>query len=208
MTRQLMQTISIVFHPLLLATYMFTVFYFFAPHLIGSISVDRIPTLILAVFLTTFLIPAFSIGVMKLTSKITSFEMTKREERFLPFLSIAMFYAATSYMFITQFRIAPSLAWVLIIVTTLIITLLLITIKFKISIHGAANWAAVGILAHFLLLEGKTMLIPLIVWTIAAGLVSTSRLSLGRHTNKEVWIGNIYGFLFAFLGLLAFKVPI
>ena len=207
MIRQLMQAISIVFHPLLLATYMLTVFYFFAPHLIGSISVDRIPTLILAVFLTTFLIRAFSIGVMKLTSKITSFEMTKREERFLPFLSIVMFYAATSYMFITQFRIAPTLSWVLIIVTSLILTLLIITIKFKISIHGAANWAAVGILAYFLMVEGKPMLWPLIVWTVAAGLVATSRLSLGRHSNQEIWIGNVYGFLFAFLGLLLFKTP-
>ena len=198
-----MKTVSGVFHPLLLSTYMTTLLFLLSPQLIGSISVDRLPTLIAAIFLTTFLLPAFSIGFMKLTSRVSNFELTQREERILPFISISLFYLVTYYMFISQFRIAPTFMVILLTVTSLIFTLLLITFWFKISIHGAANWATIGILTQLFFKE-PVWFYPLIIGILSAGLVSTSRLYLGYHTPKEIWIGSIYGYAYSFLALLIF----
>ncbi len=199
----IMKGVSAIFHPLLLATYMFTLIFLTAPELIGSISREVIPTLIMAVFLTTFLIPLFSIGVMRLTSKVSNFELTNREERILPFISITLFYAATSYMFVTQFRIGSVMGATLITVTLLIFSLLLITSRFKISIHSAANWATVGILSYLFMIRGEVMLYPLTAWILISGVVSSSRLFLGYHTPKEIWVGSIFGYLFAIVGLAA-----
>ncbi len=199
-----MKFISGLFHPLLLATYMLVILYLRAPHLIGPVSIDSIPTLIFAAFLTTCLIPIFTIGILKLTSKVSNLELTNREERIMPFISITLFYTATTYIFITQFKIGIVLSVTLVTITALIFTLLIITNWFKISIHAAANWSTVGILTYLLVTEGDVFFYPLIYWVLFAGLVSTSRLSLGYHRPSEIWIGSIYGFLFSFGGLMIF----
>jgi membrane-associated phospholipid phosphatase len=43
---------------------------------------------------------------------------------------------------------------------------------------------------------GSGMLIPLIFILLAAGLTTTSRLYLNRHTPNESWVGAIVGYTF------------
>ena len=106
--KHLMQLISVVFHPLLLSTHMMIVLYFTAPEIIGSIGLEFIPNLILAIFLSTAVIPSLSIGFMKISRKISHYEMTEREERIWPFALIAIFYVATTFLIITKFRIGET----------------------------------------------------------------------------------------------------
>ena len=195
---------SAVFHPLLLATYLMVVLYFWAPELFGTLGVRRIPILILATAITTFIIPSLSIGMMRLTSKITSLGLSQREERLMPFFTITLFYAATTYMFITQFRIGGVFTVMMILVTTLIFFLSLITVKFKISIHAAASWGGSGILTYLALQDTPELYYPLIGSIICSGLVCTSRLYLGLHSPKEIWVGSIFGFSFCLMGLSLF----
>lgn len=200
-----MKLVSAVFHPLLLATYLMSVLFFTAPELLGTISIRQIPLLIGVTFVTTFLIPAACIGVMRLSSKVSNLELTNRDERLMPFLSITMFYAATTYMFINQFRFTGTFALMMITVTVLIFSLLLITTKFKVSIHASANWGGVGLLTFLLIKVGATLLFPLLGAILVAGTVSTSRLYLGYHTPREIWVGTFYGFSFCFFSLLLFQ---
>jgi hypothetical protein len=140
-----------------------------------------------------------------MTSRVSNLELTKREERILPFLAIAIFYGAATYMFFVKLKLNPPLTTMMVLVTVLIVLLSIITVKFKISIHAAASWGVVGLLSALSLkLTGGMLLYPLIFVTLMAGAVSSARLKLGYHTPKEIWSGSLMGFMLNFMGLYLF----
>jgi membrane-associated phospholipid phosphatase len=200
-----MKFVSGIFHPLLMATYCLIVLYFYHPAFFSPVSLDQIPRLLLAVFVTTCVIPVLSILIMKFTSRISSLEMSSREERSLPFISILMFYGATTYLFISRLGMQPPLSSMMIGMTTLIGLLLIITFWQKISIHAAAGWAFAGLMTGvFLSFPGEKALFPMAGSTMMAGLVSSSRLYLKRHTDAEVWSGSLLGYTIGMLTVTFF----
>lgn len=200
MMRILMNGISIIFHPLLLATYLFMVFYKISPEVFSPVPFQYISTVLIATFVATCVIPGISIVFLKMTSRITNFELTNKEERYFPFFSIALFYSAATYMFITKFMFSPPLSVMMIVVTSLIILLLVLTFWIKISIHSAAIWSMSGLIAAYLIQsKDPDFVIVLAISAIIAGLVGTSRLYLGRHQPSEVWTGSLLGFAYSFI---------
>lgn len=201
-----MKTFSVIFHPLLMATYVLLTFYLYLPEIFSPVALRSIPTVILATFLTTFIIPIISILILKMTSRVSSLELTQREDRILPFISIVLFYGAATYMYFTKLHIQPPLSIMMLVVTLLIAILLLITFRYKISIHAAASWGVVGLLvALSQKVSGGNLMIPIALFTFIAGLVSTSRLWLGNHTPSEIWSGTFLGFVFCFSGVYFFS---
>jgi membrane-associated phospholipid phosphatase len=200
-----MRFISGVFHPLLLASYFLLVLNFYHPSFFSPVDQSQIPRLILAAFVTTFVIPALSILIMKFTSRISSLSLSTREERLLPFISIFLFYAATSYLFTSKLGMKPPLSSMMIATTALIGLLLVITNWEKISIHAASSWFFAGLMSGvFISFPGENIIYPVIGSTVMAGLVSSSRLYLQRHTEKEVWTGAGIGFVIGFFTVLIF----
>jgi membrane-associated phospholipid phosphatase len=190
-----MRFVSGVFHPLLLSTYFLLVLFLYHPAFFSPVDQTQIPRLILAAFVTTFVIPALSILIMKFTSRITSLSLSNREERSLPFVSILLFYAATTYLFTSRIGMKPPLSSMMIAMTALIGILLIITQWKKISIHAASMWAFAGLMSGvFISFPGENIIYPVIASTLVAGLVSSSRLYLKRHSEKEVWTGAGIGF--------------
>lgn len=188
-----------------MATFVMVAFYYVAPELFSPVPLSSIPVVLFAAFLTTFLIPLLSILILKMTSRVSSLELTKREERILPFASITLFYGAATYMFYEKLQLGPPLTTIMILVSCLILLLSLITLKFKISIHAAGSWGVAGLfVAMSFGIAGQSMFIPVICSVLIAGAVSWSRLALGYHTSKEVWAGSFLGFLFTFFLLLLF----
>ena len=200
-----MRIISAVFHPLLMATYCSVLFYLTTPEIFSPIPKDYILYFIGAIFVTTAVIPALSVLFLLLTSRISNLEITNIEERSLPFISIGAFYGATTYMFYTKMMLPNGLLVMMIAVTVMIFLILLISIKFKISVHSAGIWGVCGFYAALSLKYLVTgTLIPLGVAFVLAGLTTTSRLFLNRHTPAESWSGAIFGFLFCFLSFAFF----
>lgn len=141
---------------------------------------------------------------MKMSSMITSFELVKRTERFYPFAIITMYYGVAAYLFSTKIQIGNPFDVIMISVTLLTGLLLIISFRFKISVHSAAIWGAVGFLGALIVTMGIDLGIFFYVVIIAAGLTSSSRLFLGYHTPKEVWAGAILGFSFSFSAIVIF----
>ncbi len=201
----LMRLISFLFHPLLLATYLLLIFYRYLPELFSPVAASSIPKLILATFITTFIIPVLSISIMRMTSRVRSLELTNRQERILPFISITLFYLAATYVFISKLSITPPLSIMMIASTVLIFILLVITLKYKISIHAAAIWGTCGVItALSIKLTGMSLIYPVLGAFIAAGLVSSSRLYLGFHKPGEIWYGSAVGFVICFAAVYFF----
>ncbi|MFY0689790.1 MAG: hypothetical protein JXQ90_21650 [Cyclobacteriaceae bacterium] len=199
----MMRIVSYLFHPLLMASYVFIVLQNFAPEVFIQIPESEISTVLLITFFTTALVPAGSIVLLRLTSRITSLDIADRKERLFPFTTILIYYATSSYFFITILPI-PVVNVMMAAVTLLILILLIITIKKKISIHSAGIWGATGMLVALEVLGIGDLMYPICTGFIMAGLVSTARLSQSLHSPRQIWSGAALGFSICFLGVLLF----
>ncbi|MEO9869858.1 hypothetical protein [Ekhidna sp.] len=199
-----MKIVSVVFHPLLMATYLSSILFLKAPEFFPRVLPELVPKFVLIVFITTCLMPALSIFLLRTFSYISNLELTQRNERIRPFIFIAFYYAAASYLFADKLRMGPLFMTVMISVSILIVLLLVITRWFKISIHSAAIWGGVGFIAALIVTTGLDTGCFFYLLILAAGLTSSSRLFLGYHQPKEVWFGAMFGFVFSFLTIVLF----
>ncbi len=187
-----------------MASYLSAVLFREAPELFPRIVPQIIPQFVLVIFITTALMPALSIFLLRSFSYISNLELTKRQERLRPFIFIAFYYAASSYLFAEKLQMGPVFMTVMIGVSVLIALLLVITTWFKISIHATATWSGVGFVSALVITMGVNLGWYFYGLIIAAGLTSTSRLFLGYHQPKEVWTGAILGFIYSFLTIVIF----
>jgi len=200
-----MKIVSVAFHPLLIASHLSALLLFSAPELLPRIPPSASWQFILIIFLITALMPAISILLLKTFKYISDFELEKRNERLIPFAFILFYYSGASYLFMFKLEMGHLFNLVMVSVTILILLLLMITTRFKISIHSAAIWGAVGYLTAIFISQGLTVNWIYYLVVLMAGLTTCSRLYLGYHTSKEAWLGCILGFSFSFLVLMGFS---
>lgn len=198
-----MKLVSVVFHPLLMATYTCLLIWWVFPSFFSPINPSAIQYVLIAIFTTTFLVPVFCIFLLFQSRRISNLNLSIREERIVPFFMIGGFYMLTTYLFYMKLRLVQGLIYLLAEVTLLIFVIALISLRFKISVHAAAIWGVCGIWAvltfRYLGASGYFILLGLF---LIAGLTSSSRLYLNRHTATELWFGATLGFGFGLLGTL------
>jgi membrane-associated phospholipid phosphatase len=202
-----MQIVSILFHPLLMPTIAFSILYFSYPESLSPITKESAPFLILAVFISTFIIPAMSLGALRITKTLKSLTLRERKDRIVPFVWIFVFYSFTSYLLINRLGVNMVIALIMIVATLLILALTTITLRFKISIHSAAMSGLAGFLValsmHF---DTNAFVMPMVGVVFIWGLVGTARLYLGAHSLKEVAFGGVFGFTFCFIPTLLYSI--
>lgn len=174
----------------------------FVPEALQPIS-DRIALyILLLVFITTFLIPLFSILGLKTTASISSLQLDNRKERILPFAFVTIFYGLTTYLFHIKIEVNSFLLAVFIGATLIVALITVITIFFKISVHAAASGCLIGSLLAIIYLYPRYSLIwPFSLVIMLSGLIIAARLALNAHTVKEVYAGLILGFLVCFMSV-------
>lgn len=198
------RVVSIVFHPLLLATYLFSVFAWLYPPALFPITERSFSGILLLVFITTFVLPAVNVYFFKAFGTISSLSMPLRKERIVPFLMISFLYALVTYLLYAK----TGLNWqdpfmrFLLIINTLVMSSFLITLFVKASIH-ALSMAAVTVMIIMLnnLVENGIFFYPMLTSLILCGLIMTARLYLQVHTVSEVITGAFIGVVVAFVGM-------
>ncbi|HCM76043.1 MAG TPA: hypothetical protein DIS90_06660 [Cytophagales bacterium] len=192
--------ISVVFHPLLMTTYLFVLLTYFLPVILQPAR----PSLwiIVLIFVTTFALPTVNFLLLKLTGSIQDLSMPDRQQRILPFIFISAIYIFVTLMFYWKFPI-PNLLRLMVIVTTMVVAATIITFFYKLSIHSLAMWGAVGMMLPMnKVSEVNSLLMPTAIVIVLAGLVMSSRLSLNAHTPREVMMGSVAGFSIGFFGMI------
>jgi hypothetical protein len=208
--------ISVVFHPLLMLTYMLVLLLLVNPYLFGVNSLSEHKPLILKVFIATFFLPAFSAFLMQRIGFVTSLEMPDRSERTGPFIATGIFYLWV-FRSVLNDTTVPTAFLVAVLGATLVLFIcFFINIFFKISIHSAAVGGFVGMVLITVWLfsyDTFSLKLPLIGWVqfsvnflllaslLIAGLVGTARLLLNAHTSKQVYLGFAVGLLCQFIAL-------
>ena len=201
----LARIISILFHPLLMATYLFLLLSIALPAALEPVQISSHRGFILLIFIVTFLLPALNIGIFKMFGSIKSITMVDRSERIIPFSFISILYGIVTYLFYSKFRVGlnDNVLKFLMIIDILVLMATLITIFYKISVHSLAIWGFLGVLFPLnKVSEDGSLFIPTIVLIVVAGFVMSSRLQLNAHTPREVLAGAMVGFATSFTGMI------
>ncbi|MEQ9424479.1 MAG: hypothetical protein RJQ09_08690 [Cyclobacteriaceae bacterium] len=200
-----MRAISIVCNPMVMPTALFALILFFAPEAAKPINLAQSPYIILSISLTTFFIPLMSLSMLKVTSTISSIWLENRKERILPFSFMVAFYGITTYMFVSRIQVNEFLTVLLIAMTTIVITLAVISIFIKVSVHSAAISSLVGfIIATIIKVPSSELFFPLVISILVSGALMSARLSLNRNTPFEIVLGTCLGLIIGLSSILLF----
>lgn len=218
MTRTIANIISVIFHPLLMVTYMLVILMNVNPYIFGFNSIDYgshlVFRLIAVIFASTFIIPVFGVLLLKQVNLIQSFQMKDKMERVGPYILTSIFYL---WMFINMLNnptIPRAFSTFLLGSVIGLFLSFFINIFLKISAHtvGAGGLVAMVILTLFnfsyetfgfslgsfgLFHISITSLLVGII--LLAGLIGTSRLILKAHTSREIILGYMVGVFSQFI---------
>lgn len=192
----LARIISFVFHPLLLATYLFGVFAFFFPRGFEPINEESSWRFIAVMFGFTFVFPSLVIAMFKSMGLIDSITMNSRRERILPFILITIIYIVATAMFFAQneVNLNDNFLKFLLIIDLLVVISTIVTLIFKVSVHSIAVWGFIGILFSLnTVLDNGALYYPLLAAIVVAGIVMSARLKLNVHSLTEVFTGAAIG---------------
>ena len=202
--------ISVLFHPLILVTYAMILMLLVNPYDFGVSSIgDQMP-LLLQVFLSTFALPALMIFLMYALEFTPSLEMEDKTDRIIPYIGVMTFYIASYYFYLKLPGIPPAFKMFMLGVVISLAMAFFINNFSKISIHtvGMGGFLGMVLLAVFFFNQQSfplqtgifgyvrvEMTTILVATFVLAGLVGTSRLSLGAHTPDQLWGGYMVGLL-------------
>ena len=200
--RTIAKLISILFHPLLLATYLVTIVGFYFPAMF-SISPQNFKIILGFVFCFTFILPVVNIIMFRYFGTIPSFTMYDRTERLIPFVAIAIIYLVMVFLFYNKLPVFANVNKLMAIVSAMVVFSAAITFFYKASIHSLAACGMIGILLPLnKAIENNALLWPTAISLTIAGLIMSARLYLNAHTFNEVLMGGLAGFSIGFVGML------
>lgn len=207
MTHRIAVIISYVLHPLLMSTYLFATLLLISPYSIMPIGFSATSGIVLIslIGITTFIIPVLSLYVLKLSGSISSITLERREERLTPMIYTSIMYGVTAYMFSTKLELGNMLALYLGISTLLILVTGVITVFWKISLHGMGIGGFIGFLLglnQHVRLPHFEFLLPLLF--LVAALVLSARLKLNTHSPVQVYVGFVLGICISFVSLIIY----
>ncbi len=210
MTRTLAIGISTVMHPLLITLYLFALLFFYAPTIVQPLPSGAAIQVLLALSVTTFVLPMISIGALRLGVLQTAglagmFTLPTRQERVLPFFFASMFYLITTYLFLVKLPVNLVLVVILAAATALILTVSATNLFTKVSAHATGSGAMIGFLIGLGLRYPEiSFVIPVLASVLLAGGVMSARLYLDLHAASGVWRGAGLGLGVSLLSMLWF----
>lgn len=216
--RLVAQVISVVFHPLIILTYMLIMLLVVNPYLFGvnNLSDKESLKFIITVFFTSFLIPAFAIFMMWRLKLISSLAMKDKQDRIAPFIVTGVFYLWVLRSVMADSNI-PTAFLIAVMGTTIgLFMSFIINIFFKVSLHAVSMGGLVGmvLIVMWLYSYGSFSInVPivgsseisinliLILSILIAGLVGSSRLFLKAHKPIELYVGFVVGLVCQYIAL-------
>lgn len=211
MVKKLSIALSVLLHPLLMPTVLFALLFYYTPVIVQPLNQKASAYLLLAVFITTFLLPMISITALRFSDiyqkgKFYALSLTNRQDRIVPFFFTSLFYMITTYMFYSKFKVNQVLVIILAASTLMILLVSLITLILKVSTHSVSASAMVGfMLALGFNFPESRMMIPLILALILGGMVMSARLYLDSHRPVDVLVGSVVGLSVSITSILFFS---
>lgn len=197
--------VSVVFHPLLMPTYLFSLLSWALPTALEPIGQEQQLKFIFFIFIVTFLLPILNIGIFRSLGTVLTFDMVERKERLVPFAFISVIYVVVTYLFHRHLHmnLNDNFLKLMIVIDLLVITATVSTFFFKVSVHSISAWGLIGIMIPLnKISEIKTLFYPTLLIILLSGIIMSARLQVGAHTSREVMWGGVAGLATSVLGML------
>jgi membrane-associated phospholipid phosphatase len=191
MPEKLAKIISTIFHPILLPTLGF-ILLFISGFYNSMLTPEAKRFILLVIFFSTATLPMLSIAVLAFNPNF-NFLMPNSNDRIIPLLFTSVFYYV-GFLLLGQIHFLPVFKLFMISSVLLIILLLLISFKWKISIHMAAIGAVTAMFFALSFRAGVNPTAAIVVLVLTSGLVGTARLLLNKSSILQLVAGYILGF--------------
>lgn len=189
-----------VFHPLILTTYLFALLFVLVPDLVGvsAFELPALGSLLLLLWLNTFIAPAIMMFYFKKMGMITSLYVENAAERRIPYLACVIIYGLATYLFGWQLQpigeLAPQISVILASVTLSLALIAMVSYFWKISAHATGIGGAIGMLSGLMIrFDESALLLPLLLTILIGGWLMSARLQLNAHTPSQIAAGVFCG---------------
>ncbi len=198
---RLAQVISILGHPIFMPLYAFGLLIYTNPYINMMVSTGSRYFIITILVVFTITLPAITALLFKFFGLIDSVFMKTTKERMWPFI-ITLIWYYMGYQLFNKIQVPQSLNLLMIGTISVISVAIIITIRWKISIHmlgiGGVIGAIIGISQRFQF-DHSLLLIVLFLF---AGLIGYSRLKTKSHNFQQIYIGFIIGLVIEWICVL------
>jgi len=216
MLRLLAHFFSVVFHPLLIVTYMLVILLLVNPYMFGVNGLTGGKKLVLLIFLSTFVIPAFAVFMMKALDMIDSLQMKTKAERIGPYIVTGIFYMWLFQNILNNPEIPSAYKSFVLGATIGLFVAFFFNLFTKVSMHALGMGGLLGMIIITSLLFSydsfvfsigpfgvmeMSMNALLMLVILLCGIVGTSRLLLNAHILQDLYSGFIIGLSTQFLAL-------
>lgn len=191
MPKNIAKIISAIFHPFFVPTIGYLILLNSDLYL-SLISWDAKRFILLVIFFSTAILPMLSVAIMALSPKF-DMAMQNARDRIVPLLSAAVFYYI-GFMLLNKARVFPVFKLFLIASVVVLVILLLITFKWKISTHMAAAGSLTATIFALSFRSGTNPVVAVVLAVFISGLVGTARLILQKNNLTQLAAGYFVGF--------------
>ncbi len=189
---KLANIISIIGHPMFMPLYAIIILFQFNPYVSQSLN-EHVQNLVyLIVTLFTIVFPVLTAVLLLKFNVISSLYMKNAQERKWPFTLTVLWYYLC-FEILLKLQLPKSIYLMIIGAITVVTIALIVTLKWKISVHmlgvGGLLGALIGISYRFSL----DWLLIILAVTLISGLVGYARLETRSHNPNQVYVGFIIG---------------
>jgi hypothetical protein len=193
--------VSVIFHPLLMATYGCLLLLFGIRHTVYDYltTFDTKWRISVIVFMFSFIFPVVNIWILYKLKRLPALTLSNQRDRTFPYIMTSMFYYGLYYL-LMDINIWSTIKIFIIGAGTAILLTALINIKYKISAHMVGIGGLLGALISVSYLIRFNMTLYYIPVIVIAGVIGLARLHLGEHKPSQIYSGFLLG-LFVQTGL-------
>lgn len=186
--------ISVVFHPLLMATYGCLLLFFGIRNTVYDFltEFDTKWRISLVVFMFSFIFPIVNIYILYKIKRVPALTLSDQKDRTYPYFMTSLFYFGLFYL-LKDINIWPSIKLFIVGAGLAILLTALINFKFKISAHMVGIGGLLGVLISISYLIKFDMTLFYILVILAAGCIGFARLQLKEHQPSQVYLGFLLG---------------
>jgi hypothetical protein len=185
--------ISALLHPFFLPTIALFILFALNTHVSFAITPKGKQFILILVFFNTAIVPMLIVLLLKRMRIISSLSLRERKDRVAPLLLGATFYVI-NYFLLLRLALHPLINFYFAGATIVVIAALLITLRWKISIHMLSMGAISGLFISLGLILPNDVTFYIAASFILSGIVGSARLTLKAHHPSHIFAGYIVGF--------------
>lgn len=191
---------SILLHPFMVPLYMMLTL-LYSPTIFGFYTPSVKLYLVGMTLLFTMLLPLVVLSILRRWGVLSSFSVSRRSERPIPLLAGAICYllCAILLMRVPSFAL---LGKMMVGAACCEVFALLVTLRWKISLHLTAMGGAMGMLFMMSVAGAGELFYPILFATLFSGALASARLYLGCHNGMQIFAGFSSGFAIMTLVIL------